>query len=48
MKIREGFVRRKASRKQTLQEKYGIPREQVKADVDAFLKPLLEIGAVTE
>ena len=32
----------------SLQEKYGIPREQAEADVDAFLKPLLEIGAVTE
>ena len=31
-----------------LLEKYDITREQAEADVDAFLKPLLEIGAVTE
>lgn len=31
-----------------LLEKYDITREQAEADVDAFLKPLFEIGAVTE
>lgn len=32
----------------TLLEKYDITRGQAEADVDAFLKPLLDIGAVTE
>lgn len=32
----------------TLLEKYDITHEQAEADVDAFLKPLLDIGAVTE
>lgn len=31
-----------------LLEKYDITREQAEADVGAFLKPLLEVGAVTE
>lgn len=31
-----------------LLERYDITREQAEADVDTFLKPLLDIGAVTE
>lgn len=32
----------------TLLERYDITHEQAELDVDAFLKPLLDIGAVTE
>ena len=32
----------------SLAKKYGISREQAEKDVDAFLKPLTDIGCVAE